>query len=330
MRVSPCMREVTCFTVGVSRSGAACDAIHPARPCGTGLRVRPEQGHGASFRAGRRSGHVAASAIVHWQTGRAAHGLDDACTDPALPEATHDHRLHAGLRRSRAPFRNCICVLQEFPREARRQRVGIACGDPAGRPLTHESSRTGSRAAIGCADGAPVRRWSLATPTISSAAPAGCGNGCSRQLPGGSRLHLGAALGIADAALQLTALRERRSRDCLREVRSSMGSPAERATFGGWPKGAARGPQAGHDKSRPGSAKPVNAEPKGKGIRLSEKKPRENFPKGEKGPEFFDLRAVLHRCSHKIKAARMGRCGTPAKRRGGGSGSLSATRQAGP
>ena len=144
------------------------------------------------------------------------------------------------LRRSRAPFWDFTCVLQEFPREARRQQVGIACGDPAGRPLTHESSRTVSRAAIGCADAAPFRRWSLATPTISGAAPARCGNGCMRQLPGGSRLHLGAALGIASAALRLTAFRERRSQDGLREVRSSMGSPAVRATFDGWPKGAAR------------------------------------------------------------------------------------------
>ena len=138
-----------------------------------GYGLHREQGHGASFRAGRRCGHIAALAIVHWQAGRAAHGLDDACTDPALQGCNARLPAMPVLRRSEAPLRTLTCVLQESPREMRRQRIGIARGDPAGRPLTHEPSRTNAGTATGCADAASFMRWSLATPTTSIVAPRG-------------------------------------------------------------------------------------------------------------------------------------------------------------
>ena len=122
LRVAPCTVNVTCFTVGVSRSAAACGAIRPARPCGTGLRVRPEQGHGAFFRVGRRLGHVAAFAIVHWQTGRAAHGLDDACAGPALREATHGYRLCRSCGARERPFGTSLAFFRSSP--ARRGGSG--------------------------------------------------------------------------------------------------------------------------------------------------------------------------------------------------------------
>ena len=65
---------------------------------------------------------VAAFAIVHWQTGRAAHALDDDCAGPALREATHNHRLCRSCGARERPFGTSLAFFRSSP--ARRGGSG--------------------------------------------------------------------------------------------------------------------------------------------------------------------------------------------------------------
>ena len=66
--------------------------------------------------------NVAAGTIARGQTGRAAHGLDDACTDPALREATHGYRLCRSCDARERPFGTAFAFFRSSP--ARRGGSG--------------------------------------------------------------------------------------------------------------------------------------------------------------------------------------------------------------